>query len=182
MNTKSLRHAPTLLCIFGLLIGTACNPSKKDGVGEPAGTARPSISTSGDGRPALRFDGLYCSKVRGKGEDDPVPEYFRFYRDGRFVNEAVLGEPHEVAAWIRLNAPGPIPGDGVYTVQGDRIRFDFPKNPGHDPADGEWFEWVGRLDAGELEVEMYENTKSPPSRKLLRKVQLEFFPVKFGHE
>jgi hypothetical protein len=170
--------------------GVACNrTAKNEGKGDP-GTDPPAVTTPDGKRAAVRFDGLYCSKVRPKlaaGEKlkagESVPQFYRFYENGTFVNTAAIGEPHEVAEWIRPGMAGLVPaeGDGVYVVQGNLLKLNFPNHPAHDPTGDEWLEWVGTIEGDEIEMEWYRNTKSPPTRKLLRKERLEFVSVKFGH-
>lgn len=174
-------------CVLGLAGGLACNrDAKNEAKGDPG------TDPSADGEPAaVRFDGLYCSKVRPKsaaGEEpkggESVPQFYRFYKNRTFVHTASTGEPHEVARWIRPGMAGLVAdeGDGVYVAQGNLLKLNFPGHPAFDPANDEWLEWAGAIEGGEVEMGWYQNTKSPPTRTLLRRERLVFVPVKFGHD
>jgi hypothetical protein len=84
----SWRLFGVFLYVLSMAAGLACNRTAKDVGKSDPGTNKPVIDKSNpDGNPvAIRFDGLYCSKVRPKvtkfaelKDGELVPQFFRFY-------------------------------------------------------------------------------------------------------
>ncbi len=106
------------------------------------------IGLRGDGR--LLALNSYENRVYQLGIEDAAPVVAKFYRPGRWSDEAIL-EEHELLAQLaeaELPVVAPLPIDGRTLHQGQGYRMSvFPRKGGRAPefSNHDTLEWMGRF-------------------------------------